>query len=290
LLIDVFPFADEVDLACLRIQYLSDVVDFFVISEHAISFSGIEKDLYFHRVMSRLSSHARTKIIYLENLSSGTYGTPFENDKAQKDSIGEFVVKEFGPETRMIFGDLDEIPKLESMINVVDNLKQPLMWHLAQDFYFGFFNLKETSGLLLSYAGEFRGIRKKKWLGTIISQVKILNELSLSALRDPIQKNRSKRVSEGGWHFSNCNGESLNFGERFRQKMKFSAHQEFNSEQFIEKAEHRLLTGKDPFARQFTRKFGPFFVSREPRFTVIRDSISLPAPFIWSPETQHFFA
>jgi hypothetical protein len=102
---------------------------------------------------------------------------------------------------------------------VINNYDIPNLSHFTQDFCSGFFNVQENLRLLLSYAGEFKNIERKKWLGTVLFKRSILSELKLIELRHPIQKSRSRRIPNAGWHFSNCNGHFLDFQKRFHQKM-----------------------------------------------------------------------
>ena len=52
---DVFTFYNELDLLELRMEILGDVVDYFVINEATITFTGNEKPLYFQENKERFA-------------------------------------------------------------------------------------------------------------------------------------------------------------------------------------------------------------------------------------------
>ena len=60
---DVFPFYNELDLLELRLRSLSEVVDYFVISECDETFSGQKKPMHYAENRSRYQEFA-AKIIY----------------------------------------------------------------------------------------------------------------------------------------------------------------------------------------------------------------------------------
>lgn len=276
MLIDVFPFLDEVDLAELRIKYLSNTVDAFVVSEFDHGFSGYKKDFGFQKVIEKLPQGVREKVYYFPQEQSRFFSSPFENDRFQKDSISKIITSLFSPDDFMIFGDLDEIPNRSRVEDIRDMDSRISFFHFAQINFLGFFNVTEISNLLLSHAGEFPHMPEKKWLGSIYTKVKTLSNSSVTQLRDPVKKGISTRISDGGWHFSFCGGENSSFEERFAEKMKYTAHQEFNKEDLISNALGKLLQGQDPFNRIYYKTIGPFKIKRYPRFSVLKGLSHLP--------------
>lgn len=276
MIIDVFPFLDEVDLAELRIRYLSNTVDLFVVSEFDHGFSGERKQFCFPKVIDRLPRYLKNKVRYFPQKQRRIFSNTFENDRFQKDSISEILFSLCELEDIIIFGDLDEIPNRITLQKILRTKSAGNFYHFAQLNFLGFLNVIETSDLILSHAGEFSNVARKKWLGSISTDINTLCNISMTDLRDPNRKEISVRISEGGWHFSFCGGENANFHERFRKKMKFSAHQEFNNDFLLSKAFHNLEKGKDPFDRKFTRKFGPVTVIRSPKFRILEGLNHLP--------------
>lgn len=276
MLIDVFPFLDEVDLAELRIKYLSNTVDAFVVSEFDHGFSGQKKVFEFSKVLERLPHNLRKKVHYFPQEQKVFFTSPFANDWHQKDSISKIVNSLFSPNDLMVFGDLDEIPNRDEIRKITDASSPRDFYHFAQDNFLGFFNVIEVSQLVLSYAGEFSHAREKKWLGSICTRVQTLRNFSMTQLRDPEQKRNSWRIDKGGWHFSYCGGADTSFEERFARKMKYTAHQEFNKENLILDSLKTLKDGKDPFHRKFKKRLGPLELTRYPKFTVLKGLQHLP--------------
>lgn len=275
-LIDVFPFSDEVDLAELRINYLSELIDLFIVSEYDVGFSGKEKEFMFPRVLEKLPASIKSKVLYAQQFQKKVFSSPFGNDHFQKDSIAPIIMDLAKSDDLMIFGDVDEFPDKSELRRIISTLPIPAFAHFAQSNFMGFLNVLETSNLILSYAGEFDKIRKRKWLGTILAQVGELNMFSITELRNPERKYKSVRIPDGGWHFSFCGGENLSFTERFRDKLQLTAHQEFNKKHLVDNASDYLLSGTDPLGRVFKRHFGPLTLTQRPKFQVLDGLEHLP--------------
>ena len=289
-LIDVFPFSDEVDLAELRIKYLSEIVDWFIVSEYDVGFSGKEKEFMFPRVLKKLPTSIRSKVLYAQQFQKEVFSSPFSNDRFQKDSIAPIIMDSARSDDLMIFGDLDEFPDKSEIRRIISTFPIPTFAHFAQSNFMGFLNVLETSNLILSYAGEFDGIRKRKWLGSILTRVGELNKLSITELRNPERKFESMRIPNGGWHFSFCGGERLTFAERFSKKLLLSAHQEFNKKDKLDNASEILLKGSDPLGRLFTKNIGPVRITQRPKFKILRGLEHFPEELSQFCRYEHLIA
>ena len=64
--IDSFSFFNEVELLKLRLNYLNDVVDYFVISEGKYTHSGKSKPYYLDEVLPEIGDDIKKKIIRLK--------------------------------------------------------------------------------------------------------------------------------------------------------------------------------------------------------------------------------
>ena len=62
-IIDAFSFFNEVDLLKLRLEYLRDVVDYFVISECNYTHSGKSKPYYLDDIIDQFDEDLVKKII-----------------------------------------------------------------------------------------------------------------------------------------------------------------------------------------------------------------------------------
>ena len=118
--------------------------------------------------------------------------------------------------------------------------------------------MEEVSGSLLSYAGEFEGVARKKWIGTKMLSYKLLREqhLLLGELRFPERKEIGIRVEDGCWHFGDMSGHGeKDIRKRVQEKVVSAAHQEYNSKHVLSNVTDQIKDGKDIFGRnaQFVR-------------------------------------
>jgi beta-1,4-mannosyl-glycoprotein beta-1,4-N-acetylglucosaminyltransferase len=112
--------------------------------------------------------------------------------------------------------------------------------------------MEEVSGSLLSYAGEFDGVKRKKWIGTKMLSYKLLREqnLLLGELRFPERKEIGIRVDDGGWHFGYMGGHGeKDIKKRVQEKVVSAAHQEYNSKHVLSNVSDQIKDGKDIFGR-----------------------------------------
>jgi beta-1,4-mannosyl-glycoprotein beta-1,4-N-acetylglucosaminyltransferase len=239
---DVFPFYNELDILEIRLNTLDPIVDFFVITEATTTFAGHSKKLYLTENLEKFSKF-KEKII-LQVVNDVPQIAPFERDWFQRDQAKSFLDKNLSESDYLIYGDVDEIPKLDSVGFATDLLNDSRkIAHFAQDLNYYYLNLKETSGKLLSYMGEYAGIEEKKWLGSTLSKWSYSRNFSMTALRNPGHKGNGVRIDNAGWHFSYVGGEpGVTTSDRARNKVINAAHQELNTRKIhkkIEKATHK---------------------------------------------------
>jgi beta-1,4-mannosyl-glycoprotein beta-1,4-N-acetylglucosaminyltransferase len=272
-IIDAFPFFDELDLLEIRLNTLDSHVDLFVLSEFSTTFAGNPKPFYFDENKSRFAKFL-PKIVHLKNSQKDT-GAPFENERIQREIIKDCLMFHGLGEDVLLFGDLDEIPRPEVIGEFIEALTQGTNFaHFAQDLFYSYLNLKETSGRLLSYAGEYDNVKDKKWLGTVATTIDFINGKSLTSLRDPERKSQSLRIGDGGWHFSYSGGSSKPPIERVRDKIASYAHQELNNDAILDQLQERMKQNEDLFGRTF--KTSRFSRIKRPKFEVVPIDSSFP--------------
>jgi len=246
---DVFPFYNEINLLAMRMRILDPYVDFFVISEATTTHSGLAKPMYFqqHR---ELFSEFEEKIIY-EPIVKLFDGDNFGRDRFQREELFGVLSRHCLDEDILILGDLDEIPNPKILEQATKVASANSVAHLAQDVYFFYLNYKETKGKIVSYSGDFPGVRKKKWLGTKVVSYGYAREFGFTDMRHPMHKSRGVRVDPGGWHFSYMGSlPGVLVEERVRAKMLASPHQELMSDDAFARVEERIAKGKDPWGRR----------------------------------------
>jgi beta-1,4-mannosyl-glycoprotein beta-1,4-N-acetylglucosaminyltransferase len=248
---DVFPFFNELDLLEIRLNHLAPYVDYFVITEATMTHAGNAKPLYFHENRDRFSKF-EGKIIHqvVDDFPSSL--NTFERDWFQRNEVKAVLASHLNDDDVLIYGDIDEIPSQSAIEQALENLDNGInMNHLAQDLFYYYLNLEETSGTLLSNMGEFPGVTDKKWLGTTVSRWAYSKQFSITSLRDRDHVGVSRRVSNGGQHFSYVGGPvPTSADERIRAKLRESAHQELNIWRTNSFLKLRLSRGKDIFGRR----------------------------------------
>lgn len=247
---DCFQFFNELDILKLRMQILSPVVDKFVISEATETFSGLKKPFYYEENKDMFAEFA-DKIIHVV-VEDTPEGFTHDRDTFQKNAVGRGLIN-CTDEDIIIFSDLDEIPNPEKIREILNHFDENKVYHFAQRMFYCYLNMEEVSGNLLSYAGEFEGVERKKWIGSKMCSYKLIREngWKLGELRFPERKEVGVRVEDGGWHFGYMGGHGeSDVKKRVAQKVKSAAHQEYNSRSVLSEVEDKIKDGKDIFDRQ----------------------------------------
>ncbi|MDE7476776.1 MAG: glycosyl transferase GT17 family protein [Lachnospiraceae bacterium] len=252
---DCFQFFNELDILKIRLNVLSPVVDRFVISEATETFSGLKKPLYYEENKAMFAAF-QDKIIHVVVEDTPPGGT-HERDTFQKNAVTRGLAG-CTDEDIIIFSDLDEIPNPDKIREILNNFQEDKIYHFAQRLFYCYLNMEEISGSLLSYAGEFEGVERKKWIGTKMLSYRLLREqnLLLGELRFPERKEIGIRVDDGGWHFGYMGGHGeKDIRKRVQEKVVSAAHQEYNSRHVLSNVTDQIKDGKDIFGRnaQFVR-------------------------------------
>ena len=247
---DCVPFFNELDILKLRMQIMAPYVDFFVIEEASVTFSGEPKRMIFAE-NRQLFAEFEEKIRYVAVENSPLEGvTTHERDKFQKNQLIRGL-SDFRPEDIIIFSDVDEIPNPKTLVRLIETFEPGKVYHLAQRMFYCFLNMEEVSGNLLSITGEFPGVERRQWLGTKICSFAELPEEGIVYLREvPPEDQRSVRVADGGWHFGYMGGDGeRDVAKRIGVKVQAAAHSEYNTKRYLNEAVDRLLCGEDIFDR-----------------------------------------
>lgn len=250
MIFDCIPFFNELDILKLRMEIMDPYVDYFVLEESAVTFSGDPKKMIFAQ-NRHLFDKFSDKIRYVAVEDSPMSGvTTHERDKYQKNQLIR-ALSDCKPEDIIIFSDVDEIPNPETLLQVIENFDPDKIYHLAQRMFYCFLNMEEVSGNLLSITGEFPGVDRKQWLGTKICSFGSLPQEGIVYLREVSPTDpRSVRVADGGWHFGYMGGDGeRDVAKRIGVKVQAAAHQEYNSSRYLKEAADRLLCGEDIFDR-----------------------------------------
>lgn len=246
MIIDGFIFFNELDILEARLKYLNDTVDYFILVESNVSHSGKQKPLYFLENQHRFSQY-KNKIIYypfifdnsVHNLdftvstSGNDYNTPYwflEN--SQRNQISVAASKFFNSEDILLISDADEIPSIDGINFVRNNLINGVNCvAFAQRMYY--YNLEH--------------IKPFSWTGTVAAKVHTLINRDAQWYRNN-RHNQSiiPEIQNSGWHCSY-------FGDatQISQKIDNFAHQEFNNDYYksLDRIQSSILESKDLFGR-----------------------------------------
>ena len=121
---DVFPFFNELDILDIRLNTLNSVVDYFLITEATTTFSGMEKKLFLSENID-LFSKFRDKII-IQVVDDVPDLGPFERDWYQRDQAKVILSESLNENDLILYGDVDEIPKPESVILASKELSETI--------------------------------------------------------------------------------------------------------------------------------------------------------------------
>ena len=247
MLIDAFQFFNEKELVKLRIKYLNEIVDYFVVVEANVTHQGQKKNWNFPKILKDDLKEFSKKIQYhqlnidmekikneesfiIENLKGDD---AHKLDNFQRNYI-KIACKEFSNEDILVISDVDEIPS-----------KQKLEFILSCDF-------SKIAPIALEqylFHIDCNYLRLESWRGSIVTTMKICNAYSPHHFRR--FRNRISHLTDSGWSFSSFGGP-----ERIKEKFEAFAHKEYNNDKF-KNTQHIIKcqsTGVDLFNRQVKSK------------------------------------
>ena len=221
---DCFIFHNEIDLLKLRLDYLENIVDVFVIVEAKLTFTNNIKEKYFaESIIKKLPNELRKKIRYVQ-LKPSDFPQKIKNDPWEMETfirnsilLGLDDLKKYD---FLWLSDIDEIPNKEKVYKL-GRLSMFFSYYKI-NLLKNYFWTKSKAMLgkhIINSTPQF--IRMKKWQYTL-------------------------PIYNGGWHFS-----FLMSKEKIREKVKSFAHTECDKEEFIslENIEKAIKTKKDLFGR-----------------------------------------
>jgi beta-1,4-mannosyl-glycoprotein beta-1,4-N-acetylglucosaminyltransferase len=247
-IIDCFPFYNELDLLEVHLETMDSTVDFYVITEARQSHSGLDKPLFLSDNWQRFKKfEAKIILNIVDKFPEGV--RLFEADWYQREHAKPILEGLMKPGDFLIYGDVDEIPRPSAVrraIRLLNSSPGKEVAHLAQDLFYYYLNLREESGKLLSFMGEYPGVKDRKWLGTTVNKWEAVAHEKLTDLRNPERKEVGLRIPYGGWHFSWVGGPGRESAEeRVMTKLINTAHQEFKTPRNLRNLRKRVAIGKD---------------------------------------------
>lgn len=263
MIVDGFNFYNEVDMLQYRLEYLYDHVDYFVISECNLTYAGNPKPFNFLLNFSHFEKY-RNKILYCPlyvdrrkynfdvKVTECDFTTDFWTLERQQRQNIVTALAQFDDDTVVMISDLDEIPNIDILPFIQEQLKiKPAISLVQQSFYY---NLQYRHP---NYGWPFPAAATKKVL--LANGVDWVRSCAMQICP----------ISHGGWHLS-----YFMSPEQIKNKLQNFSHQEFNTKHWTN--EQRILDcmkrGFDPldrfllekptreeFPEHFLRVFGKFY-------------------------------
>jgi len=247
MLIDAFTYFNEKELVELRLKYLNPIVDYFVVIESNITFTGKKKKWNFPDVLNNNLKEFSNKIQYhqlnieldkikneeswiIDNIKGDDF---WRIENFQRNYI-KTVCKKFSDDVILIISDLDEIPSRKKL-NFISTSDFGKIAPVALEQHL--FHL------------DCNYLRLESWRGSIVTTMKVCNESSPQKFRR--LRNRISHFNDAGWSFSSFGGY-----ERVKEKIESYAHSEHNNDKFKspEHIAHCQRTGADLFHRKVQSK------------------------------------
>ncbi|TBO31083.1 hypothetical protein EYS42_07465 [Aquabacterium lacunae] len=242
-IIDGFTFFNEVDMLEVRLRYLYDHVDHFIIVEADHTFSGQAKPLILQEIFqTERFSWAKDKVD-LRSVHIDTQGLRLDVALKEYDPSADFWKIEatqrnairpahFYDNDILLMGDLDEIPN------------RALVSSIRYSSTFSTWARKEPRALTQHFYYYNTGCLKDEvWRGTIM--------VPGSARDQSNQQIRDRRygwsyVNDAGWHFS-----YFMTPEQIAEKIGSFSHQEYNTAQMrdIDRISQAMSAQTDLFGR-----------------------------------------
>ena len=243
MVVDSFIYFNESELVDLRIKYLNDLVDYFVVVEADVTHQGKKKTWNFPSLLngslkefSHKIKYHQIKIDMKEAESSPGWihahakgGRSWKIENMQRNYIQE-ACKDFASKDIIIISDVDEIPSRDK-INFIKNCDFKIIAPVAFEQFLFHLNCNY--------------LNLSKWIGSVATTKDILEKYKPQDLRN--SKLRISYFVRAGWSFSSFGGI-----KKVQQKIEAFAHTEYNKD--IYKDEKHLKkcfeTGLDLFKRE----------------------------------------
>lgn len=216
-IIDSFSFFNEFDLLKLRLNYLNDIVDYFLICECNHTYSAIPKPYYLDEVIDDIPENIRKKIIRIKYEVDGRYyyNDHWRLEREQRDFIGKNLAS-FSSDDVIMTNDLDEIPNKEYIKKVLDIWDENSLYVAEVDmFYYNFTTYADLNHYMVP------------WYGTVLTSVKNCVQIGSNTLHNKRKDGGYELIKNGGWHFT-----YFNTPEKIKLKIQSYSHYELNIDEY----------------------------------------------------------
>jgi beta-1,4-mannosyl-glycoprotein beta-1,4-N-acetylglucosaminyltransferase len=223
---DCFTFFNELDLLEIRLNELDEIVDYFVIVEGKKTFQNNSKPLYLLENIDRFEKF-KNKIIRIEISEEEFTADPWSNESYSWCSIIKGL-KNAQEDDIIIVSALDEIPKKETINDIIYNLPKPCC--VITQFYYFYLNTKYYWDP--NYQTDWPG-----------SYVTTFDKLDKNNIYNFVHLRKDTYKTKGGWHFSFL-------GDANNTLLKVHSYGHFENNHFTKEFyEDKIQNLKDVFNR-----------------------------------------
>src|SRR5260221_6564173 len=210
---DCFLFNNELEILDIRLHELDSVVDKFVLVESTVTHSGKPKELFFKKNKDLFKIY-KNKILHIIIKDTPKVTLPWIINDYQFSQLKRGLIK-CTPNDIIIFGDVDEIPKAEKILEWKNKPGQLKVFKQVLSYYHLYYIDKDE---------ECYGTRM-----TLLRHIQSYPTMWIAkySIHDI-------KIQNGGWHFSYIGGV-----KRIQHKLDAMTHQEINVDKYNSK-EHIL--------------------------------------------------
>jgi beta-1,4-mannosyl-glycoprotein beta-1,4-N-acetylglucosaminyltransferase len=208
MIFDCFPFYNEMDMLIRHLEWYEDIVDYTVICESNLTFSGKPKPLWLVEYPEILHKYAKQDVLHVAyQVEEDEVMTPWEREFRHRDAMYDIMKHhhEASNGDIMLINDIDEFVNIDALANLSMALNAP------------------TTMIMDHYQGSFKCKIAKPWPGTVVAPWESLEEHKPHIYRD--QRNQLPYCWGGGWHLSYFGGV-----QAIQQKFSAYSHVELDTD------------------------------------------------------------
>lgn len=228
---DCFIFNNELEILNIRLEFLYNQVDFFVLVEADRTLTGIPKPLTFKENEDRFSKYA-DKIIYVQAEEKPEL-KDWDYEWYQRNAIKQGL-KNCKDDDIIFVSDVDEIINVKEILKR-DQIATPALIEVPMYYYF--FNIKLEDPFQFNLVSTYGDLK----------DFHIGNRMTY---RDFAGRIIQPKGFNTGWHFSFLFGYDI---KRYIEKIESFSHQEYNTPFFKDpkRIYNNLIVHRDIFNRSF---------------------------------------
>lgn len=208
MIFDCFMFCDEIDMLKLRMAYLDNIVDHFVVAESRYTHTNSEKELVFAKNRDQFAQYAG-KIIYIEVPQFPNPKSAWDVEHFQRNAI-KTALWQCNDDDIIILSDVDEIVNVARILSQ-HKIDGPMLIDMHMYYYY-LDNLNTNSLWDMAMISTWRELKDKD-----IGDRNTYPMLCHGHISDDPKLN--------GWHFSYLFGDQIG---KYVSKVRSFAHQEYN--------------------------------------------------------------